>query len=72
MVNKRREGPTFYRQWPFSQGDLKRRSPALTTNTVTAKRRGGPQHMLEGKKTTAMAHLDNWKVGKQHLLFTYT
>ena len=35
---------------PFSQGGPKRGNPTMTTSTVTARSKGGPQHYVEGNK----------------------
>jgi hypothetical protein len=37
-------------QQTFSQGDLKRGNSKMTTNTITARRKGNPQHMLREQK----------------------
>ena len=37
-------------QRPFSRGGPKRGNPIMTTSTVTARRKGDPQHYVEGKK----------------------
>ena len=50
MFNNQRDGSTLHRQWPFSQGGPKKGNPVRTTNTVTASRKGEPQHMLREKK----------------------
>ena len=44
-------------QRPFSRGDPKRGNPSMTTSTVTAKRKGGPQHYVEGKMTRTILHM---------------
>ena len=49
MVNERREGSSFHRQWPFSQGGPKRENPVMAMNTVTARRKGDPHHILRKK-----------------------
>ena len=33
----------------FSRGGPKRRNPTMTTSTITAGRKGDPQHYVEGK-----------------------
>ena len=36
-------------QPPFSRGGPKRGNPTMTTSTITARRKGDPQHYVEGK-----------------------
>ena len=49
MANKRREGSVFHLQRSFSQRAPKKINPAMWTNTVAVKRKGGPQHLLNEK-----------------------
>ena len=49
MFNKRRERSTFHQLWQFSQAGSKRENLVMTTNTITARRKGDPHHMLRGK-----------------------
>ena len=51
MVNNRGQRFAFHQQWPFSQGGPKRGNPVMTTNTVTVRRKEGPQHMLSVEGT---------------------
>ena len=48
-MNNQREESTFHQQWPFSLGGPKMGIPVMTSITVTARRKGDPQHMLREK-----------------------
>ena len=41
---------------PFSRGGPKRGNPTMTTSTITARRKGDPQHYVEGKKESNRMH----------------
>ena len=36
---------------PFSHGGPPKRKPTMTTNTIMARKKGDPQHYVEGKTT---------------------
>ena len=42
------KGPVFQKQRPFSQGGRKRVNPTMTISMVTGRRKGDPQHYVEG------------------------
>ena len=47
-------------QQPFYRGGPKRGKPTMTKSTITAKRKGDPQHYVEGKNIN-MFQINNKK-----------